>query len=458
VALASCATGDELGSFDKVRNEVELRVNRPVMWQRDPASKAKAEYLARQIRAEPLSAGSAVHLAFLRNPSVQASLANLGIAEADVAQAGRLANPIVSIERIAGSGVLEIERTILFSLVSLLTILPRSDIARDKAAKTRYDTSIAIVKVAGDVERSWVNAVAAVERVGLMEKIAKSLKAADDLGNRMAQAGSMTKLELAKIKILRAEIAGQLGRLRLAANSAREKLVRDMGVWGADLRFRVPNKLPKLPARPRRAHSLERYALMRRLDIRAARKEVDSLRKSLGLTGATAFINVLEIGGRWNTEKEDGEKKKPKGFEVEFSIPIFDLGDAKVNRAKWTYMRAVSRLKSLAIRARSEVREAYQNYRGTFDLAKHYQSQMVPLSRTISKEELLRYNGMLGSVFELLAATRQQAQAEMRALDAKRDFWLAEGQLRFALLTGSNAGTGLSEATEVVVEDRNGGH
>lgn len=455
--LGGCATGDELGAFDVVNSAVETRANRSLIWQRDKASKLAANYQARQILAQPLSTNSAVHLSFMRNPAVQASLATLGVAEADVAQAGRMTNPIISIERLTGGGIIEIERTILFSLMSVFTLAGRSEIAREKAAKARHDAALSIMGVAGSVERSWVEAVSARERVSLMERIAESAKASEELGNRLYQAGSMTELQLAKIKAFRVEIAGQLGKLRIASNMAREKLIRSMGIWGKDLRFRLPKRLPRLPKRAKRVRALEKYALMKRLDIRAARKDVDSLRKSLGLTEATSFLNLLEIGGRWNTEKDEEGKTQFRSFEVEFAIPIFDLGDAKIDRAKWTYMRSVEALKSVAINARSEVREAYHSYRGSFDLAKHYKSRLVPLNRKITEEELLRYNGMLASVFELLAAVRQQAQSEMRALDAKRDFWLAEGQLRFALLTGNGGGVNMAAATEVEANE-GGGH
>lgn len=456
--LAGCATGDELGAFDTVNHEVGARTNRAVIWQRDDKSKARANYLARQLLSERLSANRAIQLAFLRNPSVQASLSDIGIAEADVAQAGRMKNPIVSIERLAGGGIIEIERTVLFSLMSLFTIPARSAIAQDKAEKARYDAALAIMKVAADVERSWIEAVTATERVGLMERIAESAKAAEELGNRMAEAGSMKEIDLAKIKARRAETAGQLGKVRITVKMTREKLIRAMGIWGGDLRFRLPKRLPKLPRRPRRIRSLERYAVMKRLDIRAAHKEVDNLRKTLGLTRVTSVINLLELSVRRDTEKEGGAKTLFKGFEAEFAIPIFDPGDAKVDRAKWTYMRAVEALKSVAINARSEVREAYHSYRGGLDLARHYQTRLVPLNRKIAEEELLRYNGMLVGVFELLAATRQQAEAEMRAVDARRDFWMAEAQLRFALLTGSGGGVNMAEATEVAANDGNEGH
>ena len=92
------------------------------------------------------------------------------------------------------------------------------------------------------------------------------------------------------------------------------------------------------------------------------------------------------------------------------------------------------------MRARSEVREAYSGYRTAYDLAQHYRDEVVPLRKRISEENLLRYNGMLISVFELLADARQQVAAVNAAIGALRDFWVAEASLQLAL-TGKSPGT-----------------
>ena len=63
----------------------------------------------------------------------------------------------------------------------------------------------------------------------------------------------------------------------------------------------------------------------------------------------------------------------------------------------------------MPVRARSEVREAYGAYRTAFDLARHYRDEIVPLRKRISDENVLRYNGMLISVFELLADARSRS-------------------------------------------------
>jgi outer membrane protein TolC len=68
-----------------------------------------------------------------------------------------------------------------------------------------------------------------------------------------------------------------------------------------------------------------------------------------------------------------------------------------------------------------------------YDLAKHYRDEVVPLRKTISDELLLRYNGMFASVFELLADSRDQIGAVNSAIDALKDYWLAQTDLQQAL-------------------------
>jgi hypothetical protein len=54
--------------------------------------------------AQPLTADAAVQLALLNNSGLKASLTELGIAEAELVQAGRLRNPAFSFGRVRGGG------------------------------------------------------------------------------------------------------------------------------------------------------------------------------------------------------------------------------------------------------------------------------------------------------------------------------------------------------------------
>jgi outer membrane protein TolC len=108
--------------------------------------------------------------------------------------------------------------------------------------------------------------------------------------------------------------------------------------------------------------------------------------------------------------------------------------------------QAADRLRAVAIDARSQVRESYLGYRSAYELARHYRDEILPLRKRISDEQLLRYNGMLISVFELIEDSRQQVASVSASIDALREYWLAESGLQSAMLTGMTPGDGMSAA------------
>jgi len=86
------------------------------------------------------------------------------------------------------------------------------------------------------------------------------------------------------------------------------------------------------------------------------------------------------------------------------------------------------------IEAGSLLRERYVLYRSAHDVARHQRDEVVPLKRLITDEMLLKYNGMLVGVFELLADARAQVGAVIAAIEAQRDFWLADAALNAAIV------------------------
>ena len=126
--------------------------------------------------------------------------------------------------------------------------------------------------------------------------------------------------------------------------------------------------------------------------------------------------------------------------QIAIEVPLFDWGTARVAQAEAIYGRAVNRLAETAVNARSEVRQAYLNYRLSYDIARHYRDEIVPIRKRIAEENLLRYNGMLIGVFELLADTREQIASVNGYIEALRDFWIAETEMQVALNGGSPEG------------------
>src|SRR5688572_9831841 len=391
---------------------------------------AVAERLAR-----PLSSSDAVAIALANNPGLRASYADLRIAETDVVQATRLRNPGISYDRFKQGDEREIERRIFFDVAGLLTMPWRSDAERRLYSAAQMRAAQEVARVADEARRAWVEAVAADESARYAAQVKDAAEASAEIAAQMARAGNFSRLSQSREQLFYAEAAAQLARARLASTAARERLTRLLGLWGDQAAtLRLPERLPDVPASAGELHEAEATAIAERLDVRAARTEVESLAGSLGLARATRFVNVLEIAYERDTSSHAPQRT---GYEVELSLPIFDWGDARIARAEAGYTRAFNRAAETAIRARSEVRESYATYRTAHDLARHYREEIVPLRRRISEENLLRYNGMLISVFELLADSREQVAAVRSAIDAIRDFWIAEANLQTARTPGS---------------------
>jgi outer membrane protein TolC len=255
-----------------------------------------------------------------------------------------------------------------------------------------------------------------------------------ELARRMTQAGNFSRLAQLREQVFYAEATAELARAKQAALADRERLVRTLGLNEDAPSLKLPERLADLPAAARTPEEAITAAAIGRLDVQVARKAFDTTAASLGLTRGARFVSVFEAGYHNKSEKD---APRANGYELELQVPLFDWGDAKVARAETIYRQAAFRLAEATANAASEVRTGYQAYRTAYDLARHYQDEIVPLRRKISDENLLRYNGMLIGVFELLADARDQVASVTAAIAAKRDFWIADADLRLALTGGS---------------------
>ena len=433
--LGGCATLTQDAGFGAVQSAARERgLQQDAKWLRDEKDREAGRASIKKLLDAPLSPDAAVQIALLNNRGLQATYADVGIAETEVVQSGRLRNPGFSYARLRRGDEIEIERTFLFDVLGLITMPIRTELEKRRFELTKGRVAAEVLQVAADTRRAFYRAVAAQESAKYAEQVKDAAEASAELARRMAAAGNFSKLDQAREQVFYAEATAQLARARQAAIAERERLTRLMGLWGDDLAFRLPERLPELPKTPREIRGIEAHALARRLDVQGAMMEAESIAQSLGLTRATGIISVLELGYQRNSETH---QPRQTGYEIELRLPIFDWGAARNARAEYLYMQAVNRAADTAVKARSEVREAFHAYRTAFELARHYRDEIVPLRKRISDENVLRYNGMLISVFELLADARTQIASVNAYIDALRDFWTADASLDFALTGGS---------------------
>ena len=431
------------GGMSPVVEVAASRLDKDVFKIGSDGDAGSAQARAAKLLSRPLTAGHAVQVAFLRNRSLQAAFNELGVSEAEYINASLPPEPSFTLNQVAGMGDLEIISQVAIGLFALATLPARQEIASERFQAAQWRTAGEVTALAADVSRQYYVTVAAKDQEGFLGTAVGGAQASADLARQLGEAGNINKLQQAREGSLYVELGAQLAEARLQGKAERERLTRLMGLWGRDIAFRLPKSLPALPRTIASERDVEATALKERLDLRAARHDLDALARQLGLINATRYVTDVNFAFQNDTERaaptSAGSNLVRNGAVLDFTIPIYDFGESKVRNARETYMAAANRLAQRAINARSQAREAYTRYRGKYDLARYYQERVLPLQTTILEQSSLETNGMLSDVSQLIIDARLRSTNNVAAIAAKRDYFLAAVDLK-ATLSGTGPG------------------
>ena len=403
---------------------------------RTPDQRERRSALTQTLLSRPLSQNDAVQVALANSPAVQALIAEHWAAIAAAEQSGRMPNPIFKFERLRIDSQLEIGRLLSFGLVDLILLPRRLEIARSRSSEARVQLSGAVVEQVTQVRQAWVRAVAAQQALGYAEQVQRSAQASAELARRMQQAGNFSKLQRARQQVFYADASTQLAAAMHAASAAREALVRALGLDDAQAaRLALPERLPDLPKAPRDPADVAATATAQRLDVQLARARLEVAGQSQGINLLSTFTEV-QVGGRHDTVFDDaqGTQSTRRGWELDIRLPLFDWGTVQRDALNAQSLAAANRFDAVVRAASSQLRESYSGYRTAYDIAKHYRDEVVPLRQAMAEENLLRYNGMLIGVFELLADARDQVAGVTGAIQAQQQFWLADAALAASVI------------------------
>ena len=435
-ALAGCATVDIDQQLATTNQEAAAFTGGQLALARTDEQRAQQQAAADRLLAAPLGQPQAVQLALAGSPAVQAAIAQRWAEAATAAQSARLANPMFSFERMRGGPELELTRTLSFGLFELLTLPARAAQAERRIAASQVQLTASAVDQVTQVRQTWVRAVAAQQSLGYARQVQASAEVSAELARRMQAVGNWNRLTRARQQLFYADATTQLALAEQHAASARAALVRLLGLDAAQAaRLQLPERLPDLPDSPRGPEEVSAAARAARLDLQLARTAYETAAKEQGLNRLTSLTDI-ELGVRHDTVFDDaaGSRDNREGYEISVRLPLFDWGEMQRDAMNARTLAAANQLEAAVRAAGSNLREAYAAYRTAWDVCHHYRDEVLPLRRVIAEENLLRYNGMLIGVFELLADTRDQVHAVIAAIEAQRDFWLADGALQAAII------------------------
>lgn len=426
VLLAGCTTIQP----DKGFSEVATQSGLPVVWRHGGAEDAAVDRQVQALLAQPLTQDAAVKVTLLNNRGLQAEYEELGIAQADLVQAGLLRNPAFGWSRMEGGGITKTNWGLEFDFLGLLLLAPHKKLESLRFEHAKLRVTQAVAAKAAETRKAWAEALAAEQSTRFLQQVKEVVETETELFRRQHQAGNVNARDLKRQQAFAVETGLELSFAQDAALAARERLHRLMGL-GQDMPvWSLPERLPEVPAALPDFSGLQQHGLARRLDLQLLQKEAEALAAALKITRDSRLINVFDLGVE--TEKSTGEKRIT-GPTLKIELPIFDQGQARVSAQEARYRQSEARLAEATVNAWSEIREAQHRTEHAYARVKLAKEQLVPLRSQIVEESTLHYNGMLIGVYDVLADARAQVSAVQAEIAALRDFWMAMADLQMAV-------------------------
>jgi cobalt-zinc-cadmium efflux system outer membrane protein len=430
LVVSGCASSTKSsqpgGVFNDVRATLADRGVPRVEWNTGSADDARATDAVRTLLAREMTADNAVQVALLNNRRLQATFEDLGIAQADLVQAGLLSNPVFSLDlkfAEAGGGTM-VEMAVAQEFLEILQLPMRKRLAGYALAAAKVRVGGAVLDLAGETRRAFFVHQAAVQTLDMRRQVAEATGVSAEFARRLREAGNITILQRAREQALDEQARVDLVTAEAHVLATRERLNALMGLWGADTQWTVASRLPDVPAKEVDTDSIEPRAVERSLELAESRAAVEAAAEALGIRKSYAIFGGgdVELGAAAEREAEGGWTVGPA---VSVPIPLFDTGGAAVSRASAELRRARQNYTATAIEVRAAARAALNRVVATRATAERYRATLIPLRHVIVEQTQAENNAMLVGAFDVLRAKQDEIEAGAAYVTALRDYWIA---------------------------------
>lgn len=414
VFLAGCASLDPTADVDRVTTNIRDRSGYEAAWHTPWSEKPEAW----DGRSE-LALKQAVLLALQNNRAIRADVEQIGVARADLVQAGLLPNPIVNIMvGSADNGVTVVGASVAQEFAALWLRSSRVKAADARLNQTVLDVSDRALRLVSDVQQNYVRIVFGESAVRLTQSHISLLEKSIDVMTRRVAAGSATSLDVNRLRLQLLDLQTTLIRQNTDLQKFRRTLLEQMGVATMSTEWQVSETglpLASLPQDLTEQVAID-LAQSQRLDVLASRFVYESRRAALR-TEELSRIQSLGLGVEF---QRDTGKINSIGPTVSIPVPIFDTNQARIAGAEAQFRAAVATGSAVQQRAVAQARIAWVDFRNSESLATTYQQQILELAaKNLSLTEAALKAGQV-DVTILLESQREviKAKLELNLLQA----------------------------------------
>ena len=430
MVITGCAQVPKEAGFGDVEKLVHQRIDYRLHWNQGSAEDEQVARAIEDLIKKELSVDAAVQIALLNNQQLQATYEDLGITQADVVEAGLLENPVFFGQARfpdKSPSMTNLEFEVTQNFLNILMLPARKKLAAMQFEEVKLRVADEVLKLADDVRAAYYQTLGASQIKQMRQHIAEAAGASYEMARRIYAAGNISDLNLASEQGHYEQARMDYAESTTIVVETREQLIRLMGLWGAQTKWKVPGMLPDVPAEEIALEHLESLAIKNRLDLASARQEVEVLAQALGVTLDWRWIGKADVG--ISTER-DPDGQWVTGPSLTLELPIFNQRQADIARLEARLRQGQKRLAAQAVNIRSEVRSLRSRLMMQRHLVEHYKKVMIPLQERIVNLTLQEYNYMLTGVFDLLIAKQKEFDNYQKYIETVRDYWITRAQIQ----------------------------
>ena len=282
-------------AFQDVALNVQERTGKRIEWDTGSDEDQRANSHIDHLLKKRMTAARAVQIALLNNRNLQASYASLGMAQADLVQAGLLTNPVIDGSFLwpyrPEAGAVQTATGVIFNFIELFWKRYKQAVAESALEEVKYSVSGIVIDHAAKTNLAFIDYVATRQQIELFRKVVKSARAGVVSAKAIREAGNSTPLDFEQQQNVLTQAKLDLANAEAASASARERLNVLMGLTGRQTKvWRALARLPSAKGGTSLFDGIERMAVDRSIELAALRQKIITLGYKYQLTSRKALI------------------------------------------------------------------------------------------------------------------------------------------------------------------------